>query len=134
MGASAIIETAIARFWRDERGMLRGEVKPGVTITEQGARENIKVLQQLSTGIPRPLLVDIRFVRVLPHREARLLFASDDLKDTLSAVAFLIDSAVGIMMVKFFIRISKPPFPVQAFKTEAEALEWIEAYVLNIES
>lgn len=129
MNKPEFIRTSSARLWRNPQGIMRGKILALSMITPQQIQENIEVLRQLHGLKASPLLLDIRLVQMLPHQEARTLFRNPDVVSMLSAVAFWTDSNIGIMMVNFFIRVSRPPFPVRAFQKEEKALAWLEQFL-----
>ena len=59
-------------------------------------------------------------------REARIYAAGKEATKIFKAVAVLIANPVIRMAANFFIRVSKPPYPIRMFTSESEAISWLK--------
>jgi hypothetical protein len=100
---------------------------PGSVQTLAEAQENMQAVEQLAQGRPCALLVDLRQIRS-QDREAREYYTRPENAKALRAVAVLIDSPMSRVIGNFFIGFSKPVVPTRLFRSEAEAIEWLQAF------
>jgi len=70
------------------------------------------------------VLIDSRQIASMT-REARELAASDHISPFVHRLAVLIDGPVSAMISNFFIRVSRPSYPVHTFTDEARAMAWL---------
>lgn len=71
-----------------------------------------------------PLLIDARRVRSMT-REAQELTARPDSKEYTACLALLVDSAVSVVLVNFFMVFVRPPYPTRMFRSEDAARAWL---------
>ena len=126
--APAIIKTRIASVWLDNDGIIRSVLVPHAEVTLEGAEETAAAYQQVSQGIPRPLLTDSRLVKSV-DRPSRIYGTSDAVASVVSALAVLIASPVSRIVGNFFLRVNKPPYPMRLFTSEEEAIEWLKGFI-----
>ena len=68
----------------------------------------------------------------LPSREVRILPAGDEVKQYITAMAFIAGNSVANIAAKFFLQISKPPFPFKIFSNDKEAIVWLKSFQTKI--
>ncbi|MGZ3920884.1 MAG: DUF7793 family protein [Bacteroidia bacterium] len=59
-------------------------------------------------------------------KEARDLLSNKDISKNRLAKAIIINSLAQKIVVNFFIKFNKPPYPTKLFNTESEALRWLD--------
>lgn len=119
------VELEYGTMWLTEEGILRGVYKSGVRMTLALAHDANARLIELSGGLPRPCLFDVRLLASM-DREARAFFA--EAVDAF-AVALLIESVLSRIIANFFLGLNRnPKIPTRLFTDETEALEWLKGY------
>lgn len=114
----------------DEFGILHVRHDDGATIEMDDAQNIIAKWIEIHNDSKHPHLIDFRNVRVAQDPEVREFFADHpDIIRLVSATAILVDSMASNMVAKFYVQYNKPPVPTQVFKSEAEAIEWLKAFV-----
>ena len=105
----------------DSRGLLRLTWAPHVRITGELAKETVRIAEDLTAGVPRPLLVDITG-EATTTREARGIYADTT---AVSRMALLGRSAVNRIIANFTMLVDPPAIPVRYFTDESAALDWL---------
>jgi hypothetical protein len=105
----------------DPPGVLRLTWAPHLRITGELAKESVRAAEDLSDGVPQPMLVDITGSAVTT-RDARFVFADTT---AVSRLVLLGRSAVHRVIANFTLRVEPPMIPVRYFTDEAAALEWL---------
>jgi len=78
-----------------------------------------------------PVLVKIKSIKD-STKEARDFLASEQGAKNVLAVAIHVDSIFENMIASLFIYLNKPIVPVQIFKDEEKAKEWLVQYVVEV--
>ena len=113
-------------YVQDEIMCLR--IKKDVEIDVHHAKEGLEIRVELQQGKPMLALVDSRDMLNMT-RDARAFIADFEKKHNLNiALAILSDSLATNIVANFFIKFNKPVAPTKIFKTEKQALEWLEQY------
>jgi hypothetical protein len=115
-------------FWLGDDGIVRAIVPPGAEDTLAKAKDSLKRIAKTGRGIPRPVLVDIRWIKSATL-EARRFWGSDALKGVVTATALLVASPVSRVMGNFYIGINRMRVPTRMFTDEPEALEWLKGFL-----
>ncbi len=124
-----MIENSVGRFWLDEDGIMRCEVKSGTDQTREQAEDSMRIFRQLAAGRGRPAVIVTAGAQGL-SREARAVYGGADRGDPFSAVALVVaGSAIARTLGNFVIAVSRPAFPVRMFETLEEALPWARAHL-----
>ena len=123
-----MIVTSLAKVWIGDHGIGHVTFLPDTTITLTAAREYIEAAARLCKGKSVPVLIDIRNVRS-GDREARQYLASEEVARITKASAVLVSSPVTRILGNFFKGLNKPPYPVELFTSESDALEWLRRFL-----
>jgi len=115
-------------FWLAEDGIVRAVAPPGAEDTLAKARASLVQIGMACGGTPRPVLVDIRWIKSATL-EARRFWSSDALRGVVSAVALVVASPVSRVMGNFYIGINHMHVPTRMFTDEAEALAWLKDFL-----
>jgi len=117
-------ETATARITL-ESGIILVRLRDGALHRPTDARENLRVALSETTGVRRPMLVDITRCQPL-QAETRHVYSGQLLVDGFTALALLIEATpFGRMMGNVYLRVARPGIPTRLFTSEASALEWL---------
>lgn len=103
-------------------GVLHVRWIPGLGISEGAANAVMSAVNQLSSGHPYPMLVDMAATASM-SRGARRVFA---LPSIVSKVALLGSSPVDRAIANFFLGIHSPAAPTRYFTRPEEAMEWLQ--------
>src|SRR5262245_59269512 len=102
-------ETAVVRL--SEGGVVIVRIRDGARQSLEDARTNLAAALFEATGRRRPLLVDIRTAQPLDP-DARHYYSGQQLADSFSAIALLIDSSpLGSMMGNIYLRVARLGIP-----------------------
>jgi hypothetical protein len=115
-------------FWLGEDGIVRAVAPPGADDTLAKARVSLSEIDKACSGKPRPVLVDIRWIRSATL-DARRFWSSTALQGVVTAAALLVDSPVSRVMGNFYIGINRMHVPTRMFTDETEALEWLKGFL-----
>jgi hypothetical protein len=119
------IVTRTERIWIAD-GIIHCVVLPTPTHTLADAQENSRAVEALTRGQRLPMLLDTRGSRGL-DRAARLHYIRPEAVQTVSALAMRIDSQIAKIFGNFFMNVNRPPFPLQLFTSEADAIAWLKS-------
>lgn len=111
-------------------GILIAKYKAEILITLELAKNNVKDRIEFTKGKPYPILIKDYGVTQM-EKEARTYLSSDEATNGINAAAFIIKSIFSLFLINFFVKISRPKIPIELFKTEDEALKWLEQYKSN---
>ena len=123
---SRVITHPKFRMWLRPDGIVQMAWLNRAASDLEDATAAISAMNELTGGRRSPLLVDLHDGGQ-QTRPARLEFARRD--DLVSAVALIVSTPLGRIMGNFYIRVSRPPYPVRLFDDEASALAWLLAFV-----
>jgi hypothetical protein len=123
--ASAVV-TRAGRYWRDDRGIIRGCIHPRTEMTLEHAKEDVAACLQLARGEKRQVLIDLRGIKS-QTRECRAYFQGDEASRLTRACALIVGSPVSRVVGNFFLGLNAPAFPMKLFSAEDEALAWLES-------
>ncbi len=102
-------------------GVLLVHWIPGLAISEDAAHAVMSAVNQLSSGRPYPMLVDMAESASM-SRGARRVFA---LPSSVARVALLGSSPVDRAMANFFLSLNAPAAPTRYFTSPEEAMTWL---------
>ena len=108
-------------------GVIETQVVKNAVVELNDALENTEKVVELSEGILRPILVDMREIKSI-SKEARDHFSMKGRKPNVSAVALVVKSPVSKMIGNFFINFSSPAVPTKLFTSFDSGLEWTKKY------
>ena len=127
-----VIVTSIARKWRSEDGIVRLVILPGSRLTVSDVAEDMATYEQVTDGIKRPFLIDLRQIRSM-DRAARQHVVQNSSKQV-AAAALLIGSPVSRILGNFFLGFNKPPTPTRLFTSQDQAMAWLQQFVTELAS
>ena len=122
------IKTRTGTFWMDEDGIIRFVCLPDVEWTLEDTQQVIAFGIQVGQGTKRPVLVDARQLKTW-NRQTQTQFADEEAAKHTSALALLVNPSVNKMIGILFMAISRPPYPVRMFESEAKAVEWLKGFL-----
>ncbi len=128
------IETPVSSVTLVQGNILHWVYHEGVEVSLAIAEEEVSLIEpfhEAHVGGPTRLLIDIRAVRSM-DRAACKLFASDRIHDDYQVMALGLvtnSSASAAVIGNFFMKVFGPKHPVRLFKTEDEALNWLNLFV-----
>ncbi|HEY1045528.1 MAG TPA: hypothetical protein VGF79_03755 [Bacteroidia bacterium] len=114
---------------------IRGEIleavyKKGVKIDKKIAEELVKARKDFTGGRQFLfLIVDDGIVSM--DKPAREYLSSEDATDGIIATAFIQNSLYSIMLINFFIGITRHKIKVKAFTDKNEATNWLKNSTKN---
>ena len=120
------VVTSTTKIWLGDDGVVRLVAHPGADETTDTAKAAIEVVNKLTAGVKRPMLVDIRGGKSI-ERKARRLWASHDAG--LSAAAILVGSGISRAIGNFMSSVLRPCYPMRLFTSEHEALAWLKTFL-----
>ena len=121
------IELEIARVWMDHERIVHVEFHETDEHSLHEASEVVTAHNRLAGDEPCCVLADLRRVKVGADRSARQHYVSDEGARLKLAMAMVTESPLQRMLGNVFNLMSKPPYPVRMFATEASALEWLRS-------
>ena len=121
------IRTDTLDFRLRSDGILHGVARPDRVQSLEDARENLAAANRLTGETRVPFLLDIRSTGTL-CREARELYAGEAGARTITALAFVADSAFTRVVGNLFIRLARTRFPVRLFGSESDATRWLQEF------
>lgn len=124
---ATMIALSCADVWLGEDGIGRLIYHQDVEITIMEAKMIGEAIINVGNGSIRPSYADARGLKSMT-REARGYFASGELTKWTSAVATR-DSLISKVIVQFYMKLNKPPYPIKYFTSEVKAIEWLKEFV-----
>lgn len=115
--------TEMADFWLGEDGIMRKILHKGAKESFDSAKDGMKIMLDLSGGIKRPLLIDMRGMKSFAI-EARRYYAEECPK-YFSVIALLVGSRLTKTIGNFFLKVNRPAADIEIFTDENRALEWL---------
>ncbi|WP_244273254.1 DUF7793 family protein [Flavobacterium sinopsychrotolerans] len=119
-------ENEFALFWISGN-ILFFEYKPGVVINLAAAQRIVADRMQMQKEKVYPVLCDVRGIAD-SDKAARDYLAQYGSVLT-KAVSILANQTISIVMISFYLKISKPQVPTKVFSDKAKALEFLKAFV-----
>lgn len=119
-------ENEFALFWISG-SILFFEYKPGVVINLVAAQRIVMDRMQMQKEKSYPVLCDVRGIAD-SDKAARDYLARHGSVLT-KAVSILAQQTISIVMISFYLKISKPQVPTKVFRDKQAALEFLKAFV-----
>jgi hypothetical protein len=126
---SKIIESRVFQTYIKDN-ICRTTVKLNASIEIADAKENTKIIGELSKGNIYPILVDLRKINTI-SKEARDYFSMHNRSAGVTAIAMLIKSPVSSIIGNFFLGLNKPTVSTQLFTSEDKAIKWLQQFIRN---
>ena len=121
-----VLDTGVARWWIED-GVLCSQNYADATITADHVRAGFAAAAQLAGPRAAPLIAEGAH-QTLATREARELLSGPEAAARYTAMAVVARSPVARTLMKFFTRLTTPPFPVAVFAAADEARGWARAH------
>ena len=122
------VESTASYFWLDDAGILVIVNKPVALHTKENAEEGVALAMEMSTGIPRPLLIDITDIKSM-SRDAREIYAKVSAEERVEAVALVTRSAMSRILGNFFMSFNRPSVPIKLFNDADTARKWLLTFL-----
>lgn len=110
----------------DDNRIVHLRLKQNVNVTLPLVEYVLDKIGRLTGGEKRPIVADISNL-AFSEPDARR-FASQAGRQVVSAVAFVTDSPVSRIIATFFLKINRPAYPIQIFRTKPEAIAWLKTH------
>ena len=123
-----VLVTRTERIWLGDDAIIRAIVHPGLVTTLEDAQANVRGFAEVSGGIKRTAIIDMRAHAASATREAREYYAGPENARVVHAVALLVRSSISRLMGNFFIGLNRPPFPLKLFAEPEPALAWLRQH------
>jgi hypothetical protein len=108
-------------------GILRQYANSNGVETLESAIENIAICKQLLDDERDVVLVDISKLDRVDF-QARKYYSSEEIRNTFTAVAFLVNSFTSKVIGNFMMGINKMKVPIKLFCSEPEAIDWLNKF------
>ncbi|MBD3321488.1 MAG: PAS domain S-box protein, partial [Chitinivibrionales bacterium] len=119
------VNTNISEVRFGEDKIIRGTItRHGSTITLEESRRFFEAAVRVSRGMRCPCIADIRNAGWITS-EARRFLSGSEMSQAISSCAMIVDNTASRIIGSFFMSFFKPPFPVEIFTGEQDALSWI---------
>jgi len=119
------IQTEVAQIGLRPDGIIWVEIEPGVDQSVEQAEANLKVCKQLSAGLKRPLLIDLRGAMVLQPK-TRLVYSDIEISSHFRGLAMVINKdPLSRMMINLYLQVATMPMPMKVFSDLPGAVEWL---------
>ena len=107
-------------------GVLEVTFKNGARIDLAAAHEMLETRMNLIGQHSYPSILK-NISQVTITKEARDFLSSDEGRRGVSALALIVDNAVGTALANFFLKVTvrRPKVPTRIFRDEKKALEWL---------
>ena len=122
------IENEFAKFWIDD-GIMHFVYNQGLVIDLPTAKKIVADRIRCQNNIPYPAFADCRGLKEI-NREARDYLAKQG-SDLVIACALLSGSIVHRTIGNFYLTLNKPSIPTKLFTEKAEALNWLQQFVVS---
>lgn len=113
--------------WEIKDGILIASYKQSTPITLLDAKIQVANRKEFTKGEGYPVLIKDYGVAVI-EKKAREYFASQEGTEGILAAAMVLTNVFNTFLGNYFIKINPPKMPVKAFKSEADAVSWLQQY------
>ena len=117
-------KTRTAEISLEKAGYIKIKVIAGSVIDEADALDNLLVIKNLSANQKKLKLVDLRGKWKFTTKGKEVAKKNSSVKNTI-ARAYIIDSLLTKIMMKFFESFTRPDVPQMFFTNEKEAIKWL---------
>ena len=113
-------------------GIVRIVVTSSERIEEDDAVQLLDAIEEVAPAQPTPVLVDIRKIGDISFG-TRKVMSSVRAGELISCAAVLVASSLSRMVGRFFLQLSRPPFDMQLFEDDEQALAWARSYLDHVD-
>lgn len=117
-----LYETELGTYWFGEDGILYCLSKSPVR-TMENVKANIETIKRISNGKKPCLLIQISNSGK-PDKATRD-YVAGQLPHVYTAMAMVVSSALGKLIMNLIFGLSKPGIPMKTFSDEKKAKEWL---------
>lgn len=122
-------KTSQGEVWMDTDGVLHQVYTPGAKISIEDSRQELKIYKStFCKDSRRPIIVDISNIKSV-SKESRDIYSSEEMGETISAAALIVNSPVSRIMGNFYTGISKTKMPVRMFADNKDAKNWLKDFL-----
>lgn len=118
-----VMKVRVAELRRCSDGVIEIHMDQGSRVSVDEMEEILEAQWSITPAMAG-VLVDARGT-LATSREALERVANNPVNDRTAATALLVDSPVSTLLVNFFIRFGRPPYPARAFRDPDEARRWL---------
>lgn len=119
--------TSVAEMYIDEDGILIIRVLPGVTITEEKAKEVFETSLTLLNGRKALVLFDAS-AEYDTTEGAKTFGSSKFVADSRIAMAYVTSSIANRLMFNLYLSVYKPLVPTKMFTSRESGLKWLRSF------
>lgn len=116
-----------ATLWVED-GIVFHTLEPGSVLRLDDVKAVAAKIDEVAPHQPVPV-IGIHERAASVDAAARRYSSTPEMTRRCAAVAVVTDSQVMRVLVNFFLRFSKPPYPVRIFRDLDEAVDWAKRYV-----
>ena len=109
-------------------GILEIRARPGSNHGTQEAKASARILRELGSSGPRPVLLVIDGIRELT-REARMIYRDPATTEYVLAAALIARSPLARLFASFALGVNRPEVPVRIFDDEDTATKWLAGFL-----
>lgn len=113
--------------WELHNGILTAEYQKGKPITLLAAKILVSNRKEFTKGKTFPILIKDYGVSVI-EKDARTFLTSREGTEGISAAAMVLTNSFSTFLGNYLIRLNPPEIPVRIFKSEHEAVAWLQQY------
>ena len=125
------VTTSATRFWLSSEGIVYNQNLVEGTVEEAHLVEGLAALRELTNGQRAVLLAD-GGSRTAATREARAYMAGPQGRESIGAMVVVAHSPVARVVMSFFARFTKPPYPTHVCATVEDARVWARGQVARL--
>lgn len=118
-----VVDTGGAWWWLEPSGVA-GHRNYAELVTEHHVRDGLRALRELSGGCRVPLLAEAGPLGG-SERGARDVLAGPEAVATITAMGVVVRTPVARAVMRLFVRLARPPYPIAVFATADEARAWL---------
>jgi hypothetical protein len=115
------------RIWLGDRDIVHVEFAPHSQISLQVIQQACQKRFELNDE-PSPVLILAKNVSGYDI-DATLYLSNEAVKKANNAYAIVTDTFLTDFIAREFVKYHKPPCPVQIFKQEEDAIEWLSGFI-----
>lgn len=110
-----------------ENGVFYLVYKQDSVVTLDIAKHIVGTRIEMSDGISRPTLVDVRGM-IAVNKEAKKYLAGEEAIRYITAGAIYLDNYLHYLAGNVFLKIDQPAIPSKLFTDKEKALRWLEPF------
>ena len=118
------IEHGLVELRADDILVFRPDISTFKEYTIPVLKDLLEVFTEITDGIPRPYMCDNRYITGIVNKEEQR-YIDAHFEKFATEMAMITHSAPVRLIVNSYTKIFKPKVPIQLFKSEEEAIEWL---------